>query len=298
MSDKKKTSAFFLIDADEYKGFDELKRKNLELQKHISELMKYKTLHTSAENQHLKSKVSELEEKLKKSSSHSSVTTETLNTNDPNVSQVGGGDLGSSEQTNSRDKFYEAFQAFMQKHSSNQTGRGEDLTPQLPLPIPSSSGPSANLPETGDDLKPEQTSSTADDGGADGGDVVDDDHLANLVPTSQRKKALELLQHLKEHSSELSYDSNGLIKLNNTVLPDSNIVKIFPMLYKPTKNYESDHNFSQVVDEIASLGLGHLILRHYTVGITPKGKNFLKNRSEIRKSLHPTLPWYYMEHHE
>ena len=49
MSKKKpETQAFFLIDADEYKSFAQLKQQNSELERQLSEALKYKRVSDSA----------------------------------------------------------------------------------------------------------------------------------------------------------------------------------------------------------------------------------------------------------
>ena len=73
-----------MLDAEDYKTFQELKAKNQELEHQLTEALKYKALQSHAEHAHLRAKVSDLESKLNRdqpsaSSGHGHTTsTETL----------------------------------------------------------------------------------------------------------------------------------------------------------------------------------------------------------------------------
>lgn len=293
---KSKCAAFFLIDSEDYKTFSELRNTNLELQKQIAELMKYKDMHSNAENSHLQTKVTDLEKKLRQ---HSAVTTEPLNPSEAQTSdggQVGSGsrDINLSSEDQFKNKLFTVFKSFMESQQ-NQFGAGLDTTPLLAVPIHeeplgSSAEFSSNkhsVLESEANQEPQENSTNT---------VLDTfrDRLLNSVPASQKAKACQLLDELKKFSSDIAFEPSGAVKLNNQELPESNIFNIFPLLYKPIKNYEENLGLAQIVDEITSLGLGHLILRHYTLGITPQGKNYLKNRHELRKNLSSAKPWYYL----
>lgn len=282
---KSHTSAFYLIDAHDYNTFSELRQQNLDLQKQITELMKYRNLHASAQQ-----KVTSNHTKLS-----DSVNSENLEATSSEPQQIGSGSSLLEPAVQGEESFqnqlFSAFQSFLKSNNLShlsQVGSGQDVTPQLPIPIenPTSSENSSELTE-------EHTES--------GHPILQNtetNKLVSLVIPSQRSKAQELLQELGNHTSELSFSENGPIVINGEPLNDSNITNIFPMLFRPIKNYENNVNLSKVVDEIASLGLGHLISRHYTRGLTPKGKSYLKNRVEFRKSLHPVHPWYYISENE
>ena len=288
-------NVFYLIDAADYATFSELKAKTIKLEKEIAELLRYKDLHRNAEHAHLQSKVTELEKKL--SSSHSAVTSESLNSGSDSSNQVGSGQTSEEDY---KHKLFDIFQAFLHKHS-NQIGFGQDLVPQIPIAISNSeSDPqpstSSAAEETPIDTEPSDQHDSNTGGGAFN---VDEARLVEKVPSAQRSKASELLTELKNNfSSELTFGADGSITINNETLPEGNIYDLFPLLYKKVNSYECKKALARVVDEICSLGLGHLINRHYTLGLTPGGKNYLKDRHEIRKNLHKSQPWYYVENNE
>jgi hypothetical protein len=293
-------AAFYLVDAHDFKTFTELKEENLKLQRQIGELMKYRDLHASALQSHFESKLQELHNKLK--SRPGAVSKETLEPNEANENHVqsgGGLNVQSTEQPSNLEdlnnetliqaKLLNAFEKFMETHKTNnvQVGGGDDTTPQLAIPLPEySTAPSdLDVPNESSSSIPESTVSPD----------ANYDHLINLVPTQFQNKARQLLQELQHYSSELLFDNNNQVLLNGQPLPDVKATTVFPQLYSPVKK---NCLIAPIVDEIASLGLGHLIARHYTKAITPRGPNYLKDRHKIRATLHSLNPWYYVAHNE
>lgn len=103
-----------------------------------------------------------------------------------------------------------------------------------------------------------------------------------------------MLEELKEHSDYISFKPSGDILIQGEELPNANIHKLFPLLFRPIKNHRDNPSLSALADAIASLGLGHLILRNYTIGITPKGKNYLEGRGELLDHIKSKKPWFYV----
>lgn len=302
------TSAFFLIDAEEYTTISELKEKCLQLESKLTDALKYKRLADSAHKSHLEAKVNELETQLKHHKGLNSVTTETLQPSS-SEEQVGSGSCNGVPNTTadknsldkltsefynedqSRQKLLSAFESFIKLHNSfssssaaklaDQTGCGveSDLTPNLPLPIQEKP---STLVENNDITN--GTSSAVQSSSV--------DRLMTSVAATSRPKAEKLLRELENIQSEMSFDNAGNIKINGSTLPDVNFYEIFPLLFKPVKNYRSNSGLSLIVDELASLGLGHLIQRSYTAGLTPKGQHYLKNRAALKKNL--TSRWYFL----
>lgn len=307
MAKKVPTAAFYLIDATEYKTYSQLKEEIVKLHKHIAELMKYRDLHSNALQTHFEAKLHELHKKLK---SHSAVTQEPLDPAEEKeqASQIGAGLITDSFSEAECHQFDDesdahiqkilatAFDNFCasQKLSKGQLGGGtDDTTPQLPLPLKEpSTAPSdlepvntlaiVNHPtNSGESELPAQVS----------GEILDVDQLLKFVAADNQGKARQLLEELQNHSDDLSFAANDQVILNGAVLPNVSATKVFGELYRPRKHHS---DIIPIVDEIASLGLGHLIARYYTRGLTPKGSNYLKNRAAIRQSLHPLHPWYYV----
>jgi hypothetical protein len=317
-SKKPTTQAYFLIDAEDYKTFQELKTKNQELEKQLTEALKYKQLQVHAEHAHLKAKVSDLENKLNQGQpsapSDHLTSTESL---EAKTEQTGLGGNESSvltvtskpadpkcdpDSSNSlRQQLFSAFEEFIKSHKLQQeqsgTGSGDvgnDLTPSLPIPV-------SSLSESAEPSSGHVTNSDASSPRASIDKTVsqlDNKKLLDSVPSSQKVKAQDLLCQLPNYSDELRVDLSGNIHIHGHTLPNANFYELFPLLYKPIKNYESNEGLSTLVDELASLGLAHLILRHYSVGLLPKGKNYLKNREDLKKAMPKSDPWYFLEHNE
>lgn len=312
-SKKPKTQAFFLLDAEDYKTFQELKAKNQELEHQLTEALKYKALQSHAEHAHLRAKVSDLESKLNQdqpsaSSGHGHTTsTETLEAK-PEQTGLGGNESIISVNTIEpeeprsdsdliRQQLFSAFENFLKSHKLHQeqsgAGSGDvgtDLTPTLPLSVkPESQGvePSSFDVNTSDAALPTLTEHKPVS-------ALDQERLLNSVPSSQKDKAQALLCQLPKYSQELSVDSSGNIQIHGHTLSDANFYDLFPMLYKPVKSYDTNVALSSLVDELASLGLAHYILRHYSVGLLPKGKHYLKNRDEVKQAMPKSEPWYFL----
>jgi len=288
MSAKKlHTAAFYLIDANDYKTFSQLKEENVKLEKKIAELMKYRDLHSSALQSHFESKLNELHNKLKNRQNISAVTTETLQPNQEASDQTGRGESleDIDSETFIQKKLLNAFENFLESHKPkfDQIGGGDDTTPQLPIPLEEQSTAPSDLKSSDSQAIVNPSNSSIND------------QFISLVPASQKQRALELLKELQQYSSDLSFGENGQVILRGQIIPNLKATELFSQLYRPMKH---NNIIIPVVDEIASLGLGHLIARHYTRGLTPRGAHYLRNRDEMRRSLHPTLPWYYVSDNE
>jgi len=126
------------------------------------------------------------------------------------------------------------------------------------------------------------------------GDTLDENKLLNSVKNRFKKRAKELLTELKKYPDEISVQSDGSLNLGGKQLPDANFYSLFPLLYRPVSKHRENATLSALIDTVASLGLGHLILRNYTAGITPKGKNYLHGRGSLLKHLKKQTPWYFL----
>lgn len=154
----------------------------------------------------------------------------------------------------------------------------------------------ATLPETTSDTESDTASVTSTSPTLDNTSTslnALDEQLLKSVISKHKKNAKSLLEKIKNYPEAFSYSSDGLISINGNPLENSNIFQLFPKLYKPTK-YESEPHLKQVVNELATLGLGYLIARHYTRGLSPGGKNLIKDRHIIRKVINSQSPWYYI----
>lgn len=298
---------YYLVDAKTYATFKECQKKIKELQRRIEELLKYKPLPHAVE--------------LGKQSLESEAEPELSNEDskkEPNELEKEGAGRGPAVEADDFERrFIELYNRL--QNSKNQIGSGAlDLTPQLPdsnqraddsvnlvpkEPLPSTSSAAPDTDVDASETDPE-FSETDDD--ADLTDVETnsdklgepeqhlDETVLNQIPKSQHSKAKELFNELKHHSEDLSVDSDGKIILFKTPIPDSNFFEVFPLLFRARKFSAHIPYFKDFVNEIASLGLGHLIFRDHTKSYNPRGKNLFKDRSVIRSQIKNNSRWYYL----
>jgi len=211
--------------------------------------------------------------------------------------QQGGGDIAATPSAlgdnDFRQKLFSSFESFLKAHKLIQSGSGTlDLTPRIPIPMVEQPEVKPS-PENVTDLDVMNHDQVVDNNDLNNGEL-DEEKLLGLVKNRYKDKAKELLQELQRHPSEISVLSDGSITLKGQALPQANFYNIFPLLYRPVKNHRENAALAAVVDAISSLGLGYLILRYYTAGITPKGKSYLENRREISEHLNKNTPWFYL----
>ena len=174
------------------------------------------------------------------------------------------------------------------------TGRGnEDLTPQVPAALPDETIDPVTAkvsPTIGED-----SYETHEDSDQNLNDLDDlDQELLNTVRAGDKAKASELLIKLKGHSADIHFNSDGSIYIDGEILPDANIKKLFRFLFKPVPFRNHEH-LQTVVNELSSLGLGYLLARFYSIGLSPRGRNIIKNRHEIHRNLKErSVPWYHV----
>jgi len=168
-----------------------------------------------------------------------------------------------------------------------QRGSGfQDLTPELVEPV-------NDVSET----RPSSEISAIDENLVDQAIILDpaDEKLIESVSPHLRPKAQSLLMQLKNFPETIHFNSQGNIVIDNETLDDSNIYKIFPLLFKPT-NYAKQPYLQTVVSELATLGLSHLISRYYSAGLLPKGKYHVENRTDLHKKIKQLgSEWYKLD---
>jgi hypothetical protein len=79
------------------------------------------------------------------------------------------------------------------------------------------------------------------------------------VPPRHRKQAQTLLQQFDSRGNELTWNSDGIIFVDQTSIPESNIFSVFPYLFK-SKHPKDLKGFDDFVEKINDMGLGHLIV--------------------------------------
>lgn len=121
--------------------------------------------------------------------------------------------------------------------------------------------------------------------------VLEADNLLKTVSSKQRKRASFLLHKLEKDNTHFRFNKEGYIFVDNVQIPDANFFQLFPKLFKPC-NLQKEPVLKTVINELATLGYGHLLLPHYTVGLSPRGKNFIPNRLEMRSAMRSSKQWY------
>lgn len=119
-----------------------------------------------------------------------------------------------------------------------------------------------------------------------------DKSLLESVPPALLPRAEKLLKELKPHLTDLSWDKEGVIFIDQKSLPDSNIKILFPKLFRKVTNPDKVMYLNEVSSKIATLGLGYLINRRLTNGLNrPKQ---LSNHKELISKIAEHRHWWYI----
>lgn len=119
-------------------------------------------------------------------------------------------------------------------------------------------------------------------------DSFDETKLLSFVPKSKLKNAKELLQIFDDRSSELTWNSSGVIFIDQIAIPNSNIFYCFPFLFKqkPPKNLQG---FNDFLNKIVDMGLSHYIAVKHNKKIDLPQTN-LTDFNEKKDD----VPWWYL----
>lgn len=86
--------------------------------------------------------------------------------------------------------------------------------------------------------------------------------LLKSVPSLFKQKATTLLNTFEQQPNDLTFDSNGVVFVDNEALPNSNIREIFPALFK--KRSKPLNGLTSVLAKIHQMNLLHLTARTMT----------------------------------
>lgn len=127
---------------------------------------------------------------------------------------------------------------------------------------------------------------------SDENDFGDENNLLRKIPSKFRARAQQLVEAINEHSSSISWNTDGTIFINGESLPLSNIFTLMPELFKHNPNREVA-GFYEVVKQLANLGLGHLINKNILRGLRRPGP--LENQTELYTYVKQNPgKWYYL----
>jgi hypothetical protein len=161
------------------------------------------------------------------------------------------------------------------QQSGSGTVDNEDLAQELPPPAdnPNHQAPSA-VEET---LKSSQNS------------IGFQELLLSKIPSKFREKAEKLLKALEEVPNSITWNSDGVIFINQDSLPNSNVYVLLPELFKKTPNKKMP-GFFEFASEIATLGLGHLIEKQIVRGLHRSAA--IENQKELYQGIQNEHWWY------
>lgn len=109
--------------------------------------------------------------------------------------------------------------------------------------------------------------------------------MLKSIPTKYRRQAAALLSQFNERGNELTWNSDGIIFIDQTAIPQSDIFVLFPYLFK-FKHPKNLQGYSDFAQKIKEMGLEHLILRrtfskeskqNITMQQTPKNETSSEN---------------------
>lgn len=124
--------------------------------------------------------------------------------------------------------------------------------------------------------------------------AFDEQKLLALIQKSHVKNAKILLKEFDKRTNELTWNSSGVLFINQTSIPQSNIYLLFPLLFKKKAN--SLPGFKELLEKIYDMGLDDLIVttapkKHYEPNeITTFGQGNHLSAVEPEKS----APWWYI----
>lgn len=115
--------------------------------------------------------------------------------------------------------------------------------------------------------------------------------LLKKVSKKHLEKAGKLLEGFDEDPNAITWDSNGVVYINGSSLPGSDMSLLLPELFKLAANKKLP-GFFELVSEIASLGLGHLISKKMLRGLQ-RSKPII-NQKTIYEDLKKNDNWWFI----
>lgn len=122
-------------------------------------------------------------------------------------------------------------------------------------------------------------------------DDFDQKRLLRKVPKNFKIQASNLLKQFEERANELTWDSSGVVYIDQQSIPNSDIFDIFPRLFQK-RHPKRIIGFQDFYQKVKSMGLAHLIVLP-KVSATSTIKIEKKNPSLIFKR-QDELQWWYI----
>jgi len=121
--------------------------------------------------------------------------------------------------------------------------------------------------------------------------AIENKLLATISP-SFHHKAQTLLTALNENPQQLSWNSQGEVLINFQSVPGANFFQIFPSIFKPALKHRQLPGFIETVNEIATMGLGHLIHPRLLRGFRRLRK--IENQETLYSEVSKDNKWYFL----
>lgn len=130
----------------------------------------------------------------------------------------------------------------------------------------------------------------------DDNDVFDESALLHLIPNNLRSRAFALLQKLQDRGGEFTWNTNGLVFINQVAIPNSNLFQIFPCLFqKQFPRYKID-GLLEVKTKLQQMGLSE----YFTLDRKDIGHNITFHHSEDKQGeghklqTDVQIPWWFI----
>ncbi len=118
--------------------------------------------------------------------------------------------------------------------------------------------------------------------------VSDEMKLLKTIPPRYRRQAATLIRQFENRGNELTWNSDGVIFIDQTSIPESDIFLLFPYLFKH-KFPKTLLGFEDFLQKIEEMGLSHLILQKKFT----KRSKYLKSESKMEKK--DSTNWWFLD---
>jgi len=122
---------------------------------------------------------------------------------------------------------------------------------------------------------------------SDTNDAFDEKDLLSHIPEKRRPDAKTLLDFFNTYPEQVTWNHSGVLFIDQTAIPNSNIHEIFKILYgsQTSKTISNVNGLGELLEKIKQMRLTHLVP-------VPKSKYLLKDISSDDSS--DEMPWYYL----
>ena len=132
----------------------------------------------------------------------------------------------------------------------------------------------------------------------DDNDSFDEEELLRQIPENQRFKAKALISYFNQIPEQITWNSNGVLFIDQVSIPNSNIFQIFHHLFDPTSSSGSKAaaGLDELVYKLKSLHLDQLISFKIKIEPAAEPPNFhSSNMSNSNcEAARDDLPWWYI----